>query len=118
MVLTVAHHMESAAGSGAASVVATRQRVVEPSSIRRGEWSGFVAITAACRVEPVAGSGGAVQNPSQEVEQSRSRYCGLPGSPGLSVEARLRCLAERGSYPSERSSDIAGEPSIVGCLGR
>ena len=59
-----------------------------------------MAITVACHVEPVAGSGvasvvatcqsgGAVRNPSQEVEQSHGRYCGLPGGPGLSVEARL-----------------------------
>ena len=64
------------------------------------------------------GSDGAMRYPSQEVEQSRGHYCGLPGGPGLSAEARLRCLAERGSYPSERSSDVAGELSTIGCLGR
>ena len=68
MAVTMAHHVESVAESGAVSVVATRQGVVEPHSIRRREWSRFVAITVACRVEPVAGSGGAARNPSQEVE--------------------------------------------------
>ena len=118
MAVTMARHMESVAESGVASVVATRQGVVEPRSIHRREWRRFVAITAACRMEPVAGSGGAAQNPSQEVEQSRGRYCGLSGSPGLSVEARLKRLAERGGYPSERSSDVAGGLSAVGCLER
>ena len=115
MAITMARHVESVAKSGAASVVATRQGVVEPRRIRRRKWSRIVAITAACRVEPVMGSDGAAQNPSQEVEQSRGRYCGLSGSPGLSIEARLKHLTERGSYLSERSSDVAGEPSTVGC---
>ena len=116
----MARHVESVAGSGAASVVVTRHGVVEPRSIRRREWSRFAAITAACRVEPVVGGGGAAQNPSQEVEQSHGRYCGLSGSDGaawnllqeveqgrgcccglpvglgLSAEVRLECLAERG----------------------
>ena len=116
MAITVACHVESVAGSGAVSIVVTCQRVVEPRRIRRRKWSRIVAITAASRVEPVAGSGGAAQNPSQEVEQSRGRYCGLPGSPGLSAEARLKRLAERGGYPSGRSSNVAGGPSTVGCL--
>ena len=97
--VTMARHVESVAGSGAAFVVVTCQGVVEPRSIHRREWSRFVAITAACHVEPVAGSGGAAQNPSQEVEQSRGRYCGLPGNPGLSTEARLKHLTERGGHP-------------------
>ena len=115
MAITVTHHMEPVAESGAASVVVTCQRVVELCRIHRRKWSRIVAITAACRMEPVAGSGGAVQNLSQEVEQSRGHYCGLSGSPGQSAEAQLKHLAERGSYPSERSSDVAGEPSNVGC---
>ena len=78
MAVTMARHVESVVESGAASVVMTHQGVVEPRSIRRREWSRFVAITTACRVEPVVGSGGAVQNPSQEVEQNCGRYCGLP----------------------------------------
>ena len=55
---------------------------MEPRSIRRREWSRFTAITAACRVEPIVGSSGAAQNPSQEVEQSRGRYYGLSGNDG------------------------------------
>ena len=116
MAVTMARHVESIAKSGAASVVATRQGVVEPRSICRREWSRFVAITAAYCVGPIAGSSGAAQNPSQEVEQSRGCYCGLPGSSGLSAEARLKRLVERGGYPSGRSSDVAGGLSIVGCL--
>ena len=116
--ITVTHHVEPVAESGATSVVVTCQRVVEPRKIHRRKWSRVVAITVACRTGPVAGSGGAAQNPSQEVEQSRGHYCGLSGSPGLSVEARSKRLVERGSYPSERSSDVAGEPSNVGCLKR
>ena len=57
MAVTMARHVESVVESGAASVVMTHQGVVEPRSIRRREWSRFVAITTACRVEPVAGSG-------------------------------------------------------------
>ena len=114
----MARHVESVAESGAASVVVTRQGVVEPRSICREEWSGFVAITVACHMELVAESGGATQNPSQVVEQSHGCYCGLSGSPGLSTEVRLKHLAERGGYPSERSSDVASGPSTVGCLER
>ena len=94
--IIVTRHVEPVAESGAASVVVTCQRVVEPCRIRRRKWSRIVAVTAACRMEPVAGSGGAAQNPPQEVEQSCGRYCGLPGDPGLSTEVRLGCLAERG----------------------
>ena len=104
MAITVTCHVESVAGGGAASVVVTYQRVMEPHRIHHRKWSRVVAITMACRVEPVVRSGGAVRNPSQEVEQSRGHYCGLSGSPGLSAEARSKRLAERGSYPSERSS--------------
>ena len=64
------------------------------------------------------GSDGAVRNLPQEVEQSRGCYCGLSGRPGLSTEARLKCLVERSGYPSGRSSDVAGAPSIVGRLER
>ena len=84
---------------------------LEPCGACRREWS-----SVCCRDLPE--SGGVTQNPSQKVEQSRGHYCGLPGSPGLSAEARLRYPAKRGSSPSERSSDVVGEPSIVGCLGR
>ena len=76
-----------------------------------GEWSDV-----RCRDLPE--HDGTAWDPLQEVEQSRGHHCGLPGSPGPSAEARLRCLVERGSSPSERSSDVAGEPSTVGCLGR
>ena len=42
------------------------------------------------------GSDGAVRNPSQEVEQSHGRCGGLLEGPGLSAEVQLECLAERG----------------------
>ena len=77
MAITVACHVEPVAGSGAASVVATCQRVEEPCGIHRRKWSRIMVVIAACRVEPIAGSGGAAQNPSQEVEQSHGHYCGL-----------------------------------------
>ena len=54
MALTVACHVESAAGSGAASVVATCQRMEESHSIRYRRWSRIVGIIAVCQgiVEP------------------------------------------------------------------
>ena len=45
--VTMAHHVESVAESGVASVVMTRQGVVEPCSIHRRRWSRIVAIIAA-----------------------------------------------------------------------
>ena len=77
MAVTMARHVESVAESGAAFIVATHQGVVEPHSICHRKWSRIVAITTACLMEPVMGSDGAAQNPSQEVEQSRGRYYGL-----------------------------------------
>ena len=47
MAVTMARHVKFVAESGAASVVATRQGVVEPRNIYRREWSRFVAITVA-----------------------------------------------------------------------
>ena len=54
MALTVAHHVESAVGSGVASVVATCQRMEESRSIRYRRWSRIVGIMAVCQgiVEP------------------------------------------------------------------
>ena len=49
MAVIMARHVESVAGSGAASIVATRQGVVEPHRIRRREWSRIVAVTATCQ---------------------------------------------------------------------
>ena len=118
MAVTMARHVESVVESGAVSIVATHQGVVEPRSIRRRKWSRIVAITAVCHMEPIAESDGATQNPSQEVEQSRGHYCGLSGSPSLSTEVRLKRLTKRGGYSSEKSSDVAGGPSTVGCLER
>ena len=45
----MARHVESVAWSGATSIVATRQGVVELHRIRRRKWSRIVAITAACQ---------------------------------------------------------------------
>ena len=92
----MARHVESVAESGATSIVATRQGVVEPRSIRRKKWSRIVVITAACHVEPATESDGAAQNLLEEVEQSRGCCCSLPGGPGLSAKVQLECLAERG----------------------
>ena len=106
MAVIMARHVESVAESGAAFVVATRQGVVELHSIRRREWSRFVAITVAYCVEPVVESSGAMQNLSQEVEQSRGRYCGLPGSPGLSVKVRLESDLHRSSDGNHLSRSL------------
>ena len=82
-----------------------------PRGASCGEWSDV-------RCHDLSEHDGAAWDPLQDVEQSRGHHCGLPGSLGLSVEARLGYLVERGSSPSKRSSDVAGEPSTVGCLGR
>ena len=48
MALTAARHVESAAGSGAASVVATCKRMEELRNIRYRRWSRIVGIIAVC----------------------------------------------------------------------
>ena len=48
MAITVACPVEPVAGSGAASVVTTCQRVVEPHGIHHRKWSRIMAITVAC----------------------------------------------------------------------
>ena len=45
----MARHVKSVMGSGAASVVATRQGGVELHRIRHREWSRIVAVTVACQ---------------------------------------------------------------------
>ena len=42
-------HVESVAGSGVASVIATCQRVEEPRGIRHRKWSRIVAIIVVCQ---------------------------------------------------------------------
>ena len=49
MGITGTCHVESVAESGAASVVATCQRIVEPCGIRCREWSRVVAIVVTCQ---------------------------------------------------------------------
>ena len=49
MAITGACHVESAAGSGAASVVATCQRMGESRGIHRRKWSRIVAVIVACQ---------------------------------------------------------------------
>ena len=49
MAVIMARHVESVAGSGAASVVATCQRIEESRGIRRRKWSRIVAIIMACQ---------------------------------------------------------------------
>ena len=49
MAITEARHVESAAGSGAASIVATCQRMEESRGIRRRKWSRIVGIIAVCQ---------------------------------------------------------------------
>ena len=49
MAITMARHVKSVAGSGATSIVATRQGMVEQHRIRRRKWSRIVAVTTACQ---------------------------------------------------------------------
>ena len=118
MAIIVACHVEPVAESGAASVVVTCQRVVELHRIHRRKWSRIMAITATCHVELVAESGGAVQNPSQEVEQSRGHYCGLPRGAGCREWwSHVESIAEGGaeSWPllwPVRESRPVGRSSI------
>ena len=49
MAITGACHVESAVGSGAASVVATCQRMGESCGIHRRKWSRIVAVIVACQ---------------------------------------------------------------------
>ena len=107
MALTMICHVEYVAGSEAASVVVTCQRVEVPRGIRHrkrsrsnGHYCGLPGSNGATRdpsqeVEQshgrycgLPGSNGAARDPSQEVEQSRGHYCGLPGGPSLSAKVR------------------------------
>ena len=47
MAITGIYHVESVVGSGAASVVATCQRIEESCGIRRRKWSSAVAVIIA-----------------------------------------------------------------------
>ena len=49
MAITVTYHVESVMRGGAASIVVTCQRVMEPCRIRRRKWSRVVAVTMACQ---------------------------------------------------------------------
>ena len=81
MATTGTYHVESVAGSGTASVVATRQEV---GGIARYPSQGVEQNRGYYGDLP--GSDGAVRNPSWEVEQYRGRHCGLPRGLGLSAE--------------------------------
>ena len=107
MAITAARHVESVAGSGAAPVVVTCQRMGESPGIRRRRWSRFVAVIVACQgvvelcgihrrkwsraATVTAACQGMMElcgNLSQEVEQGRGRFGGLPGGADLLIEAR------------------------------
>ena len=49
MAIVTAYHVELVAGSGAASVAASCQRVVESRSTCRREWSRIVVVDTACQ---------------------------------------------------------------------
>ena len=49
MAITMACHVEPVVGSGAASIIATCQRVERLRGIRHGKWSRIMAVTAACQ---------------------------------------------------------------------
>ena len=48
MAITGVCHVESAAGSGAASVVVIRQQMEESHDIHRRKWSRIVAVIVVC----------------------------------------------------------------------
>ena len=83
MAIAVARHVESVTGSGAASTVVTRQGVVESHRICRREWSRIVAVNTACQGVME------LRRVRRREWSSVVRYCGLSGSPDLSVEVRL-----------------------------
>ena len=87
-------HVESVVGSGAASVVATCQRMEELRGIRHRKWSKIVGIIAV---------GQGVMEPHEIRRRKWSRVvavtAAMPGSAGQSTEARLECLTERGGWP-------------------
>ena len=94
MAITVARHVESVTGSGAASAVVTHQGVAESHRSRRREWSKIVAVNMACQE-------------IMELRRVRRRewssvilYCGLPGGPDLSAEVRLESVARFGTRRS------------------
>ena len=91
MAITGTCHVESVMGSGAASVVATCQRMEESCGIRHRKWSRIVGIIAV---------GQGVMEPCEIHRRKWSRVVAItaatPGSAGLSAEARLECLAGRG----------------------
>ena len=110
MAITVTCHVESIAGSGAASIVVTCQRVEEPHGIRHRKWSRVVAITVACQgvmelceIHRRKWSGAvAIAAACQGVQAYRSEF-------GWSVWRR-----EVGSHPSERSSESGSRRSPEG----
>ena len=91
MAIIGARHVESTAGSGAASVVATCQRMEESRGIHRRKWSRIVGIIVVCQ---------GVMGPRRIHCRKWSRVVAVtaatPGNAGLSIEVRLECLAERG----------------------
>ena len=91
MAITVTCHVESIVGSEAASVVVTCQRVEELCGIHRRKWSRVVAIIVVCQ---------GVMEPRGIHRRKWSRVvavtAAMPGSAGLSAEARLECLAGKG----------------------
>ena len=92
MAIIIARHIGPAAGSGAASVAASCQRVVGSCSTCRRERSRIVAVWHSLSESngSAAGGDGAVRNPLQEVEQDHGYYCDLPRGVDLLIEARQR----------------------------
>ena len=90
----MARHVESAAGGGAASVVATHLGVVELHRIHRREWSRIVAVSMACQGVME------LRRVRHREWSSVVRYCGLLGGPDLSAEVRLESVARSGTRRS------------------
>ena len=94
MAITVARHVESVTGSGAASTVVTHQGVVESHRIRCREWSRIVAVNMACQGVME------LRRVHHRKWSSVVRYYGLPGGPDLSAEVRLESVARSGTCRS------------------
>ena len=62
-----------------------------PYEVCYGEWSGI-------RCRDLSEYGGATRYLSQEVEQNRGHYCGLPGSDGTALNPSQKVEQSRGRY--------------------
>ena len=94
MAIPMTCHVEPVVGSGAASVVATCQRVEEPCKICCRKWSRVVAVNTACQGVME------LRRVRRREWSSVVRYCGLSGGPDWSAKVRLESVARSGTRRS------------------